>query len=152
MTLLTIVHVLISLAGIGAGLIVIAGFMAGNRFPRWNLLFLAATTATSLTGFLFPIEKLTPGIIVGIVSLGVLGLAFAARAKNWPKTYILTASAAEFLNVLILITQLFEKVPALHQYAPAGTEPVVAIVQGLASVFFALLAVSAVRRSIYTVV
>jgi hypothetical protein len=151
MTPLTIVHVLISLAGIGAGLIVIAGFMAGNRFPRWNLLFLAATTATSLTGFLFPITKLTPGIIVGMVSLGVLAVAFAARARNWPKTYILTASAAEFLNVLVLIAQLFEKLPTLHRYAPTGTEPVVAF-QGSALVFFATLAVTAVRRSVYTVV
>ena len=151
MTLLTIVHVLISLVGIGAGLIVIAGFVTGNRFPRWNLLFLSATTATSLTGFLFPITKLTPGLVVGIVSLGVLGLAFAARGKNWSKTYVLTAATAEFLNVLVLITQLFEKVPSLHRYAPTGTEPVVAVVQGLALVFFGVLAVSAVRRSVYTV-
>ena len=59
----------------------------------------------------------------------------------------IAAVSAEFLNVVILITQLFEKVPSLHWHAPTGTEPVVAIIQGLALVVFAVLAVSAVRRS-----
>lgn len=150
MSLLLIVHVLISLIGIASGLVAIAGFLTGNRFRSWNLVFLVATTATSLTGFLFPITRVTPGIVVGAISLGVLGLAFVALSKRAAKTYIVAAVIAEFLNVLVLITQLFEKVPLLHRHAPTGTEPLVAIVQGLAFIVFTVLAVSAVKRSAWS--
>ena len=39
--------------GIGAGLIVMFGLLAGKRLDRRNTLFLVTTVATSVTGFAF---------------------------------------------------------------------------------------------------
>jgi hypothetical protein len=48
----TLLHVLISLVGIGTGLIVAFGFLNGKLFSVWNHLFLATTVLTRVTGFL----------------------------------------------------------------------------------------------------
>ena len=50
----TFLHVLISLVGIGSGLIVMFGFLTGKRLDGWTALFLITTVATSVTGFGFP--------------------------------------------------------------------------------------------------
>jgi hypothetical protein len=47
--------VLMSLAGIGSGVIVVFGLMSGKRLDGWTAVFLSTTVLTSLTGFLFPI-------------------------------------------------------------------------------------------------
>ena len=59
-TALTIVHVAISLVGIGAGFVVMWGLLVSKSLNTWTAIFLAATTATSVTGFFFPIERFTP--------------------------------------------------------------------------------------------
>src|SRR5580693_4876320 len=75
----TFVHVLISLIGIGTGLVVAYGLLAAKPLDGWTATFLATTTLTSLTGFLFPVEHLLPSHIVGIISLVVLVIAIVAR-------------------------------------------------------------------------
>src|ERR1700722_2722163 len=54
----TLVHVLISLAGIGSGLIVVYGLLTANRLNGWTAIFLVTTILTSLTGYLFPVEHI----------------------------------------------------------------------------------------------
>jgi len=147
MSTLTVVHVLISLVGIFAGLVVIYGFLTLKTLRAWNLLFLVTTIATSLTGFFFPFHGVTPGIVLGVVSLVVLAPACVAYSKGWVKTYIVTATIAEFLNVLVLIVQSFLKVPALHALAPTGKEPVTTVVKLVALVVFVGLGVVAVRKT-----
>src|SRR2546429_4824398 len=68
----TLVHVLLSLVGIASGLVVVFGLLTGKRLDGWTALFLAATVATSLTGFAFPFDHLLPSHKVGIISLAVL--------------------------------------------------------------------------------
>jgi hypothetical protein len=51
---------------------------SGKRSPGWTALFLSTTLATSVTGFLFPFQKFTPEIGVGIVSMIALALAIPA--------------------------------------------------------------------------
>jgi len=75
----TLVHVILSLIGIVSGLIVLAGLLRSNPMDGWTLLFLLTTILTSVTGFGFPFHGVTPAIIVGIISLFVLGLAVLAR-------------------------------------------------------------------------
>jgi hypothetical protein len=149
MSTFTLFHVVISLVGIGAGLIVIFGFLSGMKLPYSNALFLVMTIATSVTGFFFPYKGITPGIVIGIVSLVILALAVLARSKGWTKTYIVTCSAAEFFNVMVLIVQSFQKIPALHEFAPTGKEPIVAVCQGAALLIFAVLAWIAIRKKAY---
>jgi hypothetical protein len=147
MATFTKIHVIISLIGIVSGLVVMYGFLARRRMPSWNWLFLVMTIATSVTGFFFPFHGITPGIVLGVVSLVVLAVALLAMKKGWVKTYIVTATLAEFLNVLVLIVQSFQKIPALHALAPAGTEPITTVVKVVALVLFVVLGWVAVRRS-----
>ena len=62
---------------------------------------------------------------------------------------MISTLTAQFLNVLVLITQLFAKIPSLHRAAPTGAEPVVGVTQALALLVFFAIAVKAVRRSLY---
>src|SRR5580765_8531272 len=59
LTTLTIVHVLISLVGLGSGFVVLWGLVNRNQLERWTAVFLITTIATSVTGFLFPAHRVT---------------------------------------------------------------------------------------------
>ena len=76
----TMVHVVISLIGIVSGFFVLFGLFGSNRMPGMTALFLVTTILTSVTGFLFPFEKLLPSYILGILSLIVLAMLLAATA------------------------------------------------------------------------
>jgi hypothetical protein len=123
----TYLHVYISLIAIGAGLIVVYGMIAAKRLPLLTSIFLITTALTSLTGFLFPFKGVTPGIVVGILSLIVLVLAVIARRRSaastaWRGTYVISAILALYFNIFVLIVQSFEKIPALHALAPTESE------------------------------
>ena len=146
MSTFTLIHVAISLIGILAGLVVVYGFLAGLKLPAWNWVFLVFTLLTSVTGFFFPFHGITPGIVVGVISLVVLAVAVLAWKKGWSKTYIVTATIAEFFNVLVLIVQSFEKIAPLHELAPKGTEAITNVAKLVALVLFVVLAWVAIRR------
>jgi hypothetical protein len=148
MTAFTLFHVALSLVGIAAGFLVVLGFLAGKRFSAWTATFLVATILTSVTGFLFPIERFTPGHAVGILSLVALGLAVVARypmqmAGRWRATYVLAAIASQYFNFAVLIIQSFQKVPSLQALASTPAE---AITQLTTLVLFIALAVASVIR------
>lgn len=147
----TLLHVLISLVGIGSGLVVMYGLLTANRMDRWTLLFLATTTLTSLTGFLFPNEHITPAIIVGILSLIVLVIAVVARyalrmSGVWRPVYVITAAIALYFNVFVFVVQAFEKVPMLNALAPTQKEPPFAVAQLVVLVLFVVATVYALKR------
>jgi len=147
----TLIHVAISLIAIVSGLVVTFGMIAGNRMDKLTVLFLITTVATSLTGFAFPNEHLTPGIIVGIISMVVLIIATVARyamklAGAWRWIYVVDAVIALYLNVFVLIVQSFQKVSALKALAPHGNEPPFAIAQGVVLVVFIVLGVLSVKK------
>jgi hypothetical protein len=147
----TQVHVAISLIGIAAGFIVIFGMMARKRLALVTALFLLTTVLTSMTGFLFPYHGVTPGIVIGCLSLVVLLLAMIALygghlRGGWRGTWVVTAVVAQFFNFLVLVVQSFEKVPALHALAPTGKEMPFKVAQILTLVVFIVLGVVAFRR------
>jgi len=147
----TLIHVIISLIGIGSGLVVLFGMFGSKRLDGMTALFLATTALTSLTGFGFPFEHVTPGIILGILSLLVLAIAIPARysfhmAGKWCAIYVITAVIALYFNCFVLIAQSFLKIPALHALAPKGNEPPFAIAQGVLLVLFIVAGTLAVRK------
>ena len=75
----TVVHVALSLLGIGSGFVVIFGLIRNRRLDSWTSVFLASTALTSISGFGFPFEHLLPSHKVGIVSLLVLAVTIPAR-------------------------------------------------------------------------
>ena len=147
---LTLLHVIISLIGIVAGLIVVFGFLKPGKPGLMNTTFLAFTILTDITGYIFfSFHGVTPAIKLGAISLMVLIVAVIALRKKRTMTYIVAATLAEFFNVLVLIVQSFEKIPALHKFAPTGKEPIVGIMQAVVLVFFIVLAVIAIRKKAY---
>lgn len=144
----TLVHVALSLVGIGAGFVVLFGLLESKPLDGWTKLFLTTTLATSVTGFFFPIHHFTPGLGVGVVSLIVLAVAIPARytfhlAGGWRKSYVIAAMLAQYLNVFVLVVQLFEKVPALKQLAPTQSEPPFQITQAVVLTLFTVLTILA---------
>lgn len=147
----TLIHVIISLIGIGSGLIVLFGMFGSKRLDGMTAFFLATTALTSLTGFGFPFEHLTPGIILGVLSMIVLVIAIPARysfrmAGKWRAIYVVTAVVALYFNCFVLIAQSFMKVPALHALAPKGNEPPFAIAEGILLLLFIVAGVLAVKK------
>lgn len=148
---LTILHVVISLVGIGAGFVAIGALMRGQWRESWMFWFLTTTLATSLTGFLFPFRGVTPGIVVGVISTVLLGLALygkygAGLQGGWLKTFILTATASQYLNVFVLVVQSFQKIPVLHELAPTQSEPPFALAQLCVLGFHVWVSYRAVRK------
>lgn len=132
----TLAHILISLIGIGAGLVLLFALMGGRNPGNWAALFLIFTVLTSVTGFFFHDDHLTPGQITGIVSLIALVVAIYALYGRglsgiWRGTYVVSATAALYLNVFVLVIQSFQKIPALHAIAPGipPSGPVFLVVQ-----------------------
>jgi hypothetical protein len=149
--LYTQIHVIISLVAIVSGLLVAFGMMMGKPLPAMTALFLFTTILTSVTGFFFPFHGVTPGIIVGILSLVVLLVALIARysrhlAGGWLRTYVISAMFALYLNVFVLVAQCFQKIPSLHALAPTGTEPAFKISQAIVLVLFVVLTIVADKK------
>ncbi|MDR3619059.1 MAG: hypothetical protein P4L85_06875 [Paludisphaera borealis] len=151
MSTFTLIHVAISLAAIVSGFIVVFGMIAGKRFDRWTAFFLATTVATSVTGFMFPIHGMTPGLALGLISLLVLAPVIYARYSRrlsgvWRRVYVVGAVFAFYLNFLVLIVQSFQKVPALKSLAPNQTEPPFVAAQLVAMAAFVVLGALAAKR------
>lgn len=68
LTIFTLFHVAISRIGIATGFVVIYGLVSGKQVNGWTGWFLWTTVLTSATGFLFPVHKLLPSHVVGIIS------------------------------------------------------------------------------------
>ena len=152
---LTLFHVAISLIAIASGFGVVYGFFISSRLPRTTLVFLVTTFLTSLTGFIFfSRDQLLPSHVTGIIALIVLvPTCFALYAKklagSWRRTYVIGAVLSLYLNVFVLVVQLFLKVPALHALAPsapANPEPPFKIAQGVVLVLFIAAGYFAVKR------
>ena len=151
LSLFTTIHVVISLIGIAAGFIALFEMIANKPLGFWNQIFLWTTIATSITGFGFPFTGVTPGIIVGILSLIVLAVALIALYSQhlggaWRWTYVLTAAIALWFNVFVLVVQSFQKIGFLQALAPTQSEPPFMVAQGVALVLTAALGAFAARK------
>lgn len=150
--IVTVIHVLISLAAIAAGFPLVWALLTRKSAARGEAFFLATTVATSATGFLFPVDRVLPSHILGAISLLVLAVAIYSRYGTqlegmWRPVYAGTSVAAFYLNFFVLVVQSFLKVPALHAAAPTQTELPFAATQVGLLVAFAVAGVVAVWRS-----
>jgi small-conductance mechanosensitive channel len=147
----TLVHVVLSLVGIGSGLVVMFGLLTGKERGGWTLLFLATTVATSVTGFGFPFDHLLPSHKIGFISLVILAIAILARytfhlAGAWRWIYVVCAAVALYLNVFVGVVQAFLKVPVLVAMAPQQTEPPFVVTQLVVLALFIVLTIVAAKR------
>ena len=151
LTAFTIFHVVLSLIAIGSGFIVVSGLLASKRLDGSTTLFWTTAVGTTVTAFFFPFHGFTPAIGLGIVSMLVLAVGVAALyrfglAGGWRRTYAISAVIALYLNMFVLVVQLFEKVPALKELAPTQSEPPFQIAQLVVLVVFVALGVQAARK------
>jgi hypothetical protein len=149
--MLTLVHVILSVLGIITGCVVVGGLIAGARLNGWTAAFLASTALTCATGFGFRVAlAVMPAHIIGVITLALIVVCLAARYWKrlegaWRRTYVISAVIALYLNVFVLIVQLFEKVPALAELAPWHQGPHFAVTQALVAAFFVWLGRAALR-------
>jgi hypothetical protein len=149
----TTLHVVISLIAIVAGLIVMFRMLGPYHAGGLTGIFLLFTILTSVTGFMFPFNGITPGILIGILSVVLLAIACIALygvrlAGPWRWIYAVTALASLYLNVFVLIIQSFLKISPLHAIAPGNppSGPAFAVIQGIVLLFFVVMIIGAVRR------
>jgi len=156
MDTLVLVHVVISLIAIAAGLVAMSKMLGSDRAPGLTAIFLAFTILTNVTGFFIPPflqDKFLPSHAIGILSLVLLAIACLALYGQklsglWRWVYVVTALVSLYLNCFVLVIQSFLKIPALTALAPGNppSGPVFAVVQGIVLVFFVIMTIGAVRR------
>ena len=147
----TYLHVFMSLIGIGAGIFIIFGLLTSRRLSILTSLFLITTVLTSLTGFLYPFNGMTPGIVLGILSmialiLAIVGLYVRKLAGAWRGIYVVSVIVAFYFNFFVLVAQAFDKVPVLHAVAPSQKSPGFMITQLAVLLIFILLTARAVKK------
>jgi uncharacterized membrane protein len=156
MDMLVLVHVVISLIAIVAGVIVMFKMLGSERVPGLTAVFLSLTILTNVTGFFIPpflTDKFLPSHAIGILSLILLAIAcialYSQKASGmWRWVYVVTALVSLYLNAFVLVIQSFLKVPVLHEVAPGAppSGPVFAVVQFVVLAFFAFMTFRAVKR------
>ena len=147
----TQLHVAISLIGLLSGLATVLAMATSRNLRAVTAVFLAATALTSLTGFFFHSARIGPPHIVGAISLVVLAVAIWARYGRhmdgiWRPVYIVTAVIALYLNAFVGVVQAFQKIPALNDLAPKGSEPPFVATQLVVLAVAAALGFIALRR------
>jgi hypothetical protein len=145
----TLLHVVISLVAIASGFVAILA-LAGDRLSGLTALFLITTALTSITGFLFPFHGVTPGIVLGILSMiillpAVIALYGGKLAGGWRGSYIACAALALWFNVFVLFAQIFANVPALKAIAPTQSSPVFGATQLVVLIVFIVLTIRAFK-------
>ena len=147
----TVFHVIISLVGLLAGIVVLYGMLRGRNFETWTALFLATTVLTSVTGFFLHAANLLPSHVVGILSLvvlavAILGLYIYHLAGAWRWIYVVGVVVALYFNVFVAIVQAFQKLSVLKPLAPTQSEPPFLVTQLIVLALFLALGIVAARR------
>jgi len=119
----TAVHVAISLVAMASGAFVLKDMLRSRQAAGLTAVFLLATLATTVTGCLFPSNRVGLGQVVGCLSLIVLMPTLTALygyrlAGPWRGVYAAGATAALYLNVVIGVAQAFAKSTMVQELAP----------------------------------
>ena len=146
----TLIHVLLSLAGIFSGGIVVWGMLNAKMLEGWVAIFFATSVPASMTGFYFPSPVFGPSHAIGIISLTVLAVVILALyayrlAGPWRQIYVMGVVLALYLNVFVGVVQIFRKVAFLRALAPTQTEWPFIGVQLIVMVIFMIIGTIAVK-------
>jgi len=146
----TLLHVILSLVGNFAGIVVAIGMLGSKNRDAWTALFLIATVATSVTGFLFG-SSFDPAQVIGIISLLALLIAISALyayrlGGAWRWIYVASAILALYLNCFVGVVQTFQKLSFLQPLAPTQSEPPFLAAQLAVMAVFIVLGIIAVKR------
>ena len=151
LTAFTWFHTALSLVQLVSGIVVVIELMGSRDSKPWFLIYLVSAIATSVTGFLFPVDRFLPSHAFGVASLVLLLFVILARYKfrldgAWRLIYVISLVITVYLDAFVAIVQAFLKIPSLHALAPGGSEPPFAIAQGVLFVVFVWLGIVAARN------
>jgi hypothetical protein len=146
----TVLHVIICIVELLAGIVVALQLVAGS-LSKLTGLFLITAALTTLTGFLFPYHGMTPGLLLGYISLPLMLLAAVALYSGklrgaWRSIYVISALVVLYLDAFVAVVQSFMKFPALHALAPTGKEAPFVVVQGIVLLAFIAVGFLALKR------
>ncbi len=149
--LFTIFHTALSIVAIIAGIMVVKGMIGSAGRQLWTLLFLVTAAFTTITGFMFPFNGITPAFILGIISLVPITLAFLGRYRRgltgkWLGIYVISAVVTLYFNCFVLVVQAFRHVEGLKKLAPTQTEPPFQFAQLDVLILFIVLGIFSYRR------
>ena len=149
--LYTIFHTALSIVAITSGILVVKGLVSSHGRQLWTLLFLWTAWATTLTGFFFPFNGVTPALTLGVISIVPLTLGTLARYRHrlkgpWRSTYVVTIVLTLYFNCFVLVVQAFRHVPELNALAPTQTEPPFKIAQLITLVLFIVAGIASFKR------
>jgi len=144
----TVLHVVLSLVALAAGIVVAAGFVTSRPMPGITALFLVTTLLASLTGLAFPSARFGLGHQLGIVSVLVLLPTAAALyvqhlAGAWRWIFTTGVLTVLWLNGVIGIFQAYAKLAVLQ---PSARPEIVNATQLVLFAIFVALALLAARR------
>jgi hypothetical protein len=147
----TFLHVFLSIVGLGAGVFIVFGLITSRRLRILTDLFMVTNVLTDVTGFLFPNDKLTPGIVVGFLStialiVALLALYIKKLQGSSRGAYVVSVCIAFYLNVFVLFAQLFGKVAVLKALAPTPSSPAFLVTQAIVLVIFIVITVSSFKK------
>lgn len=83
------------------------------------------------------------GIVAGLVVVG--GLMAGVRFDGWTGVYFVTTVFALYLNVFVLVAQLFQKIPAMIALAPTQSAPAFVVTHLIVLALFVVLGRAAMR-------
>jgi hypothetical protein len=143
---ITAIHTALSLITLAIGTLAVTALFTNSISQRWTTWFLALAVATTVTGFFFPFQAVTPAFATGIVSSFILIGMLAARyvghyAGAWRWIYAGGVVVSLYLMVFVTIAQVFTKTPALN---PPGLS--FAATQLVALVIFIFLGIHAAKK------
>lgn len=123
----TVVHVVLSLAGIASGVLVLLRPSASPRAWGLTTLFLVTTLAASVTGLLYILElpRFRMGHGIAIASLAVFVPTLMALWRHrlagpWRAIYVTGAATLFYLNAFITVMQAFGKIDFLRGLPPTS--------------------------------
>jgi len=154
--MLTAFHVAASLIGIRTGVSAVLALRHSQLSANTTGWFLASTTAAVVSGFLFNPGKVTMGVIGlgqidGFLSLAVLVPTCLALYRHrlagpWRWIYAVGAASLLYLNMVVLVLQLFAKVAFLRALISGPGDALFLAVQAVLLAIFVALGAQIVRR------
>jgi MFS family permease len=144
----TVLHVVLSLIALAAGLVVAAGFLSSRAMPGVAALFLWSILFATLTGLAFPSTRFGMGHKLGFMTALVLLPTFAALyvhhlAGAWRWIYTTGCLTVLWQNGVIGVFQAFAKLDMLRPHAQPA---IIDATQLLLFLIYAALVLLAVRR------
>lgn len=157
------VHTLVSLSAIGFGLWAFIRYGKIDTKQTSGRWYLGTMLFGSITAFGFFSHGFTPGHVLSLVTLALLGAGFFATRGHWTGgagEYIqaVSFSASYLLLMVFTTTETLTRVPADKPFASGPTDPallpvrLVLLVTFLAGVAYQVLAIRRSRRALEPIV